>query len=156
MNRGFGQCPHWHTSFVVGLILLMSPSHSVTATAADDMTLWYRRPAGEWTEALPIGNGRLGAMVFGGTDKERLQLNEDTLWAGGPYDPSNPEAREALPEVRRLIFAGKYAEARELIGKRMMAHPLREMPYQPVGDLWLEFPGHGQASEYRRELNLDT
>ena len=65
--------------------------------------LWYRQPAAEWTQALPIGNGRIGAMVFGGIEAERLQLNEDTLWSGGPYDPVNPLAREALPQVRRLI-----------------------------------------------------
>jgi hypothetical protein len=77
-------------------------------SAADDLTLWYRQPAKEWTEALPVGNGRLGAMVFGGPEHERLQLNENTLWSGGPYDPNNPEALAALPEARRLIFAGKY------------------------------------------------
>ena len=76
------------------------------AVSADDLTLWYRQPAQAWTEALPVGNGRLGAMVFGGVGRERLQLNEDTLWAGGPYDAVNPNALAALPEVRRLVFAG--------------------------------------------------
>src|SRR6266478_5225590 len=80
------------------------------AQAADDLSLWYRQPARQWTEALPIGNGRLGAMVFGGTEHERLQLNENTLWSGGPYDPDNPDALAALPEARRLIFSGKYKE----------------------------------------------
>src|SRR5438105_12079769 len=75
------------------------------------LTLWYRRPATEWVQALAIGNGRVGAMVFGGIDHERLQLNEGTLWAGGPYDPNNPEALAALPEARRLVFAAKYQEA---------------------------------------------
>ncbi len=120
------------------------------------MNLWYRRPAREWVEALPIGNGRLGAMVFGGVDAERIQLNEDTLWAGGPYDPSSPEALEALPEARRLIFAGKFREAHDLIGRKMMARPLRQLPYQPVGDLRLKFPEVEEASDYRRELDLDT
>ena len=123
---------------------------------AGAMVLWYRRPAGRWTEALPIGNGRLGAMVFGGVEQERLQLNEDTLWAGGPYDPANPEALEALPEARKLIFEGKYREASALIGRRMMARPLRQLPYQPLGDLKLAFPAPGAAGEYRRELDLDS
>ena len=120
------------------------------------LVLWYDKPASQWVEALPVGNGRLGAMVFGGNVKERLQLNEDTLYAGGPYDPNNREALQALPEVRRLIFTGKYKEASDLIGKKMMAHPIKQMPYEPVGDLLLEFPGHGAASDFRRELDLDT
>src|SRR5688572_7477379 len=77
----------------------------------DQLTLWYAQPARQWVEALPIGNGRIGAMVFGGTSEERLQLNEDTLWGGGPYDPANAEALPALPEVRKLILEGRYAEA---------------------------------------------
>ncbi len=120
------------------------------------LSLWYCQPAKAWTEALPIGNGRLGAMVFGGVSEERLQLNEDTLWAGGPYDPVNPDARAALPEVRRLIFDAKYREAERLIGQRVMAKPLRQMPYQTVGSLLLGFPDVATAGNYRRELNLDT
>ncbi len=120
------------------------------------LVLWYDKPASQWVEALPVGNGRLGAMVFGGSVNERLQLNEDTLYAGGPYDPNNTEALRALPEARRLIFAGKYKEASDLIGKEMMAHPIKQMPYEPVGDLKLEFPGHDAASDFRRELDLDT
>ncbi len=120
------------------------------------LCLWYRRPAAQWIEALPIGNGRLGAMVFGGIDGERIQLNEDTLWGGGPYDPNNREALAALPEARRLVFAGKYREAHELIGAKMMAKPLGQMPYQPVGDLLLKFPEVKAAENYRRDLDLDT
>ncbi|HKD36936.1 MAG TPA: glycoside hydrolase family 95 protein, partial [Pirellulales bacterium] len=124
--------------------------------AADDLTLWYRQPAEKWTEALPVGNGRLGAMVFGGVAKERLQLNENTFWSGGPYDPANPDALAALPEARRLIFEGKFTEARDLIGARMMGKPLRQMSYQPIGDLAIEFTGLDNPIDYRRELNLDT
>ena len=121
------------------------------------LTLWYRKPAPllSWTEALPVGNGRLGAMVFGGIDHERLQLNEDTLWAGGPYDPSNPAALAALPKVREMIFAGQYAEAQKLVGEKMMATPVREMPYEPVGDLLLDFAPWGLVQDYRRDLDLD-
>jgi alpha-L-fucosidase 2 len=90
---------------------------------ANPLTLWYRQPAAKWNEALPLGNGRLGAMVFGGASMERIQLNEGTLWAGGPYDPSCPEAREALPEARRLIFAGQHKAAEELISDKMMGRP---------------------------------
>jgi alpha-L-fucosidase 2 len=120
------------------------------------LTLWYRQPAQEWTEALPVGNGRLGAMVFGGVARERLQLNEDTLWAGGPYDPDNTNALAALPEVRQLIFAGQYAEAQKLASEKMMAQPLKQMPYETVGDLFLEFSTPATVNNYRRELNLDT
>jgi alpha-L-fucosidase 2 len=122
----------------------------------EPLTLWYRQPARQWVQALAVGNGRLGAMAFGGVNQERLQLNEDTLWAGGPYDPVNPEARDALPEVRRLILDGKYREADRLISAKVMAKPLRQMPYQTAGDLLLDFPEVKTAENYRRELNLET
>lgn len=117
--------------------------------------LWYERPAAQWVEALPVGNGRLGAMVFGGIQQERLQLNEDTLWAGGPYNPANPEAKAALPEIRRLILAGEYREAQTLAQARFMATPMRQMPYQLVGDLMLTMSGSETAFDYRRELDMD-
>lgn len=120
-----------------------------------ELKLWYRNPAEAWVEALPIGNGRLGAMIFGGVARERLQLNEDTLWAGGPYDPSSPDALAALPEVRRLVFEGRYLEAQNLAQARMMAKPIRQMSYQTIGDLMLSFGVSASASGYRRELDLD-
>jgi len=118
--------------------------------------LWYSKPAEKWAEALPVGNGRLGAMVFGGTGSERIQLNEQTIWTGGPYDPTHPGGPEALPEIRRLVFAGKYNEAHNLFGEKMMGEPIGNMTYQPLGNLTLEFPGHATATEYRRQLDLDT
>jgi alpha-L-fucosidase 2 len=120
------------------------------------LSLWYRRPAEAWVEALALGNGRLGAMVFGGINEEQLQLNEDTLWGGGPLDPSNPDALGALPQVRALIFAGKYKQAHDLIDKRMMGKPPWQAPYQTVGSLLLKFPERKIVEGYRRELDLDT
>lgn len=104
-----------------------------------------------------MGNGRIGAMIFGGTAHERVQLNESTLWGGGPYDPVNPEARAALPEVRRLIFAGLFAEAQALANAKLMAKPLSQMSYQTLGDLTIDMPGAEAAlSGYHRELDLDA
>ncbi|MGH8079686.1 MAG: glycoside hydrolase family 95 protein, partial [Lysobacter sp.] len=99
---------------------------------------------------------RLGAMVWGGIEHERLQLNEDTLYAGGPYEADTSGALEALPEVRRLIFAGQYAQAEDLANARMMARPLKQMPYQPLADVVLDFRDIPDISDYRRELDLDT
>ncbi|AUN33199.1 glycoside hydrolase family 95 protein [Niveispirillum cyanobacteriorum] len=117
--------------------------------------LRYTRPADVWVEALPVGNGRLGAMMFGGITGERLQLNEDTFFAGSPYDPVNPEALSALPEVRRLIFAGEYKQAQDLADAKLMGKPLRQMAYQPLGDVLLTFPGLEGVREYSRSLDLD-
>jgi alpha-L-fucosidase 2 len=125
--------------------------------AATDLRLWYRQPAKAWVEALPVGSGRLGAMVFGGTAVEQLQLNESTLWGGGPYDPVNPQAAGALPEIRRLIDAGQYADASALAAAKFMATPLRQMPYQTLGALKLSFPGLPDVGEgYVRDLDLDA
>jgi alpha-L-fucosidase 2 len=139
------------------------------------LSLWYRAPASdhplltagasrearqaaaaEWVRALPVGNGRLGAMVFGGIVHERLQLNEDTLWAGRPYDPVNPDAKDALPEVRRLLVERKYRQAARLVEAKVMSKPLAQMPYQTVGDLALTFPEIDSVENYRRELDLTT
>src|SRR4029078_13193269 len=94
--------------------------------------------------------------VFGGVSQERLQLNEDTLWAGGPYDPVNRDAKQALPEARRLIFEGKYKEADRLIGQRIMARPLQQMPYETLGHVLITFPETPAAEYYRRDLSLAT
>lgn len=119
--------------------------------------LWYPTPAAKWIEALPLGNGRLGAMVFGGTAEERLALNEDTFWAGGPHHNNRASARAAMPEIRRLLFAGDYAGAQALVEAEVMPGKDRPngMSYQPIGDLLLHFPGHEAATGYRRELSLD-
>jgi alpha-L-fucosidase 2 len=117
------------------------------------MQLQYDKPATTWTEALPLGNGRLGAMVFGGVETERLQLNEDTLWSGAPGEWNNPHARDVLPEVRRLIREGDYAGADRLC-KEMMG-PYTQS-YLPLGNLTLQFFHGDIAQEYQRSLDLET
>jgi len=117
--------------------------------------LWYRAPAANWNEALPVGNGRLAAMVFGGIRDERLQLNEDSVWAGQKLDRVNPKAAASLPEIRRLLFEGKPAEAEAIADKTIISVPRRMPPYQTLGDLSIHFALEGDASEYRRELSLD-
>src|SRR5690606_31223887 len=133
-----------------------SPAAGPAGAGWDGLQLWYPRPATQWVEALPLGNGRIGAMVWGGGKHERIQLNEDTLYAGGPYDPTPPGALAALPEVRRLLFAGRYAEAEALANAQMMGRPIKQMPYQPLGDLVLDFFEISETNGYRRELDLDT
>jgi alpha-L-fucosidase 2 len=126
---------------------------------ARNATLWYAQPARNWNEALPVGNGRLGAMVFGGVADERIQLNEDTVWAGEKRDRLNPAARAAVVEVRRLLNEGRIVEAEALADKAIIAIPRGLPPYQTLGDLRLTFDGAADAAApaaYRRELNLDT
>ncbi len=138
---------------------LSTPGSSQTAVTPDDgwsdLVLWYEQPAAQWNHTLPVGNGRLGAMVFGGTAAERIQLNEETFWAGGPYDPTNPGGAAVLAEIQRLLFEGDVEKAHDLFGRTMMGIPYEQMKYQPLGDLWLFFPGHEEPTEYRRELSLD-
>ena len=118
-------------------ILAFAAGMASAQSASPDTTLWYRAPATNWNEALPVGNGRLGAMIFGGVHTERLQLNEDSLWSGAPRDTVNVEAMSEIGNVRRLLFAGKPREAIELADETMMARPRRLLPYQTLGDLWL-------------------
>lgn len=115
--------------------------------------LWYSEPAKEWVEALPIGNGRLGGMIYGIPDKEQIQLNEETIWGGGPHNNNNPEALNNLPEVRRLIFNGENLKAQQLIDKTFRT-PHNGMPYQTIGSLFISFSGHDNFTDYYRELNL--
>ena len=143
---GFGAC---------ALLVCAAVSLSDVDGMPSDRTLWYDRPADKWTEALPIGNGRLGAMVFGKTADERIQLNEDTFWSGRPHDYTHPEARKHLDEVRKLIFEGRHAEAHKLADAHLMGSPRNLQAYQTLGDLRLIFPGHEQVTDYRFELNLD-
>jgi alpha-L-fucosidase 2 len=118
-----------------------------------DMRLWYKAAADKWVEALPMGNGRLGAMVFGGAQRERFALNEDTLWSGGPSDWNNEYAKDALADVRRAVFAGKYREADQLCQR--MQGPFNQS-YLPLGDLHIEFEQAGPVTDYARELDIET
>ena len=143
----------------VGLFALVSMFALLGAEplyCADDLTLWYDKPAVKWTEALPVGNGRMGVMMFGGVKKERLQFNEDTLWTGIPRYYHHPDAYKSLPTIRRLLFDGKQREAERLASKEFMSIPLRQEKYQPFGDIVLEFPDHQNATDYRRKLDLDS
>jgi alpha-L-fucosidase 2 len=130
------------------------------STAGDEYgnnwKLWYDAPAKQWTEALPLGNGRLGAMVYGNPAAETLQLNEETIWAGQPNSNANPNALAAIPEIRKLMFEGKYYEAQELATAKVVSCTNHGMAYQPAGNLNLSFAGHEKAENYYRELDLST
>ncbi len=130
----------WLALALMSLLLGACGSNGST-TARKDLTLWYKAPAKEWNEALPVGNGRLGAMVFGGVERERIQLNEQTLWDGYPRNCDNPEALAALPEVRRLLFEGHNEEATKLASEKMLGKPSGVRSYQTLGDLIIESPG---------------
>ncbi len=148
------------TAAATAAMMNIAAHEATAAEPASDSNdrLWYRQPAARWVEALPVGNGRLGAMVFGGLERERLQLNEDSLWSGGPYDPVNPDALAALPEVRRLVFEGQCAEAQALANAKLMAKPLSQMSYQTLGDVFIDFPNIAadNCRDYERSLDLDA
>ena len=135
---------------------LRASGHVSLAAAQPDeraLTLWYSRPAARWVEALPVGSGRLGAMVFGGVGLDRLQLNEDTLWSGGPKDWNNPNAKTVLPEIRRLIAEGKYVEADALTKQALGPYT---QSFLPLADLFLSFTHGDVRGGYRRQLDLRT
>ena len=136
--------------------LLLALLTAVCASSQEPLTLWYRQPAQQWVEALPVGNGRLGAMVFGGIAHERIQFNEHTVWTGEPHDYAHPGAYKSLGQIRDLLFQGKQIEAQNLATKEFMSVPLRQKIYQAFGDIVLDFPNTQAVSEYRRSLNLDT
>ena len=125
------------------------------AVNAQQHKLWYSKPASHWLEALPIGNSHLGAMVYGGTDIEQIQLNEETFWSGSPHDNNNPNAKIAIKDVRKLIFAGKEEQADSIIGRSFFKGP-HGQKFLPLGDLSLKFnyQSNSEPTNYRRELNL--
>ena len=139
-DRGSPQMKKCRLVLIASAGIALVGAHASAGPASDDSlgpVLFYRQPAKEWVEALPIGNGRLGGMVFGGVPAERIQLNEDTFWSGGPYDPINPEALTYLPKVRQLIREGRYKEAQDLADQKLMGRPRHLQAYQPLGDLRL-------------------
>jgi alpha-L-fucosidase 2 len=148
----------WIRSSICATVAVGTMVLHTAPVGAAEPELWYKQPARQWVEALPVGNGRLGAMVFGGTAKERLQLNEDSLWLGWPDDNDNPDALPALAKIRELLFAGKYAEAQKLTNHTQICLPGEKGSfgsYTTLGDLEIEFPGHEAAADYRRNLALD-
>ena len=139
-------------------VFLISYFSFLICAVAQQHRLWYNQPAMTWTQALPIGNGVMGGMVFGTPAVEHIQINEETIWAGQPNNVLNPNAKEALPEVRRLIFEGKYKEAQELANAKVMPNAAGKnmgMPFQPFGDLYIAMPGHADYRNYERWLDLD-
>ncbi|RDC62530.1 Alpha-L-fucosidase [Adhaeribacter pallidiroseus] len=120
------------------------------------LKLWYNQPSGTtWENALPIGNGRLGAMVYGNVEKEIIQLNEHTVWSGGPNRNDNPMALDSLARIRQLIFAGKQKEAEKIANQAIITKKSHGQMFQPVGNLQLAFAGHGTYSDYYRELDIE-
>ena len=163
-NAGTETCPptfrgrllrkfHHQLSFAAVIAALAT---TIRAAQPAPPTLWYTQPAAKWTDALPVGNGHLGAMVFGGLLDERIQFNESTLWTGRPHDYVRAGAGDALPEIRRLLLAGEQAAAQKLAKEKFISDPDRQKAYQPFGDLRLHIPGHETATDYRRELDLDS
>lgn len=135
-------------TFCVSLIVVVSFSQK------QELKLWYDKPADLWVEALPLGNGRLGAMFFGNPVHDEIQLNEETVWGGSPYNNTNPSAKDALGEIRQLIFDKKYKEAQDLCGKAICSPKANGMPYQTVGSIRLDFEGQEGFQDYYRELDI--
>src|SRR6266496_2426845 len=135
---------------------LIAIALTLVVTSARASELWYAQPAAKWEEALPIGSGRMGAMVFGGTADERIQFNEDTLWTGKPHDYVRAGAGDHLAEIQKLVFDGNEKDAAKLAKETFLSDPVRQKAYQPFGDLRLQFPGHDSVKDYRRALDLDS
>jgi alpha-L-fucosidase 2 len=129
---------------------------SLSVLAQNEQILWYKAPAREWTDALPVGNGRLGGMVHGRYDKELIQLNEESVWAGSKINNNNPQSAAHLGEIQQAIFKGEYRNAVSLADKYMVGTPPRVRSYQPLGNLFIEYPFKGQPESYRRNLTLST
>jgi alpha-L-fucosidase 2 len=140
---------------LVAAAALAAPK-ALSALTDPSVKIWYAHPAEKWENALPVGNGRLGAMVFGRTDEEQIQLNEDTYWTGGPYSTTVKGGYEALPEIRKLIFDGKLVSAHRLFGRTLMGYPVEQQKYQSIGMLVLTLGAGGPVRNYRHELDLDT
>jgi alpha-L-fucosidase 2 len=133
-----------------------TPQNRATETKPSDMLLWYRQPGEKWLEALPIGDGYMGAMVFGGVAEERIALNESSFWSGRPHDYNDTNAITYFPQIRDLVFAGKFQEAERMADEHFWGIPKAQQAYQPIGDLLLKFDGATPIQDYRRELDMET
>jgi len=139
------------------LFIFLCTIISMSGQSQSDLKLWYKAPSlNQWESALPIGNGSLGAMIYGNVATETIQLNEHTVWSGGPNRNDNPLALEALPELRKLIFDGKYKEADKMANQVIITKKSHGQMFQPVANLQIDFPGHAEFSNYHRELDLRT
>ncbi|MBA4409367.1 MAG: glycoside hydrolase family 95 protein [Bacteroidota bacterium] len=136
------------------ILTFICTNFSSAKETTDKLKLWYTKPAQKWTEALPIGNGRLGAMIFGGVENDRIQFNEETLWNGAPNDYAHKGAVQYLHKIRQLLFDGRQREAEELAMAEFMSAPLKQKTYQAFGDLNLHFQNQDSVVNYHRELNL--
>lgn len=147
---------------LVALVLLAIDGRAFAAHSKEPiapespLALWYTHPADKWENAFPVGNGRLGAMVFGRTDEEQIQLNEDTYWSGGPYSTVVKGGYKALPEIQKLIFDGQYRKAHTLFGRSLMGYPVEQQKYQALANLVIKFQSKDPVSDYRHQLDLDT
>ena len=151
MNKHYGM----KTIALFGLLALTIYGCDTSGRKHKEYLLWYDKPAAEWTEALPIGNGRLGGMLFGNPSVERLQVNEESLWGGINVPNNNPGALENLPRIRKLILDARIPEAYELAEKHLAGIPGKTRSYQTLGDIVFQFADTtGRITDYRRELDL--
>ena len=135
---------------------LLDVAAAQTSSSRGDMVLWYRQPAEKWMEAMPIGNGRIGAMVFGGIGAERIALNESSFWSGRPHDYNDPNAIQYFPQIRALVAQEKFPEAEKMADAHFFGLPAAQQAYQPLGDLWLSFDSSARVQDYRRTLDMET
>ena len=146
--------------FILGFLAIIilgcstAPGGAAESTSRD-MVTWYRQPAQQWLQAMPLGNGMIGAMVFGGVPQERIALNESSFWSGRPHDYDNTNAFQYFPQIRDLVFADKFQEAEKMANDHFWGIPKAQEAYQPIGDLLLSF-GTTNFTDYRRELDMET
>ncbi len=155
-------CQYKHLSIIDYLLNILSVKcgsiSSKVIGPSSSLSLWYENPASQWLEALPIGNGYMGGMIYGGYPRETIQLNSDTLWAGCPHDYSNQGANNYLTQIRQLIHDNQWVDAQTLLTQHFFGNPIRQAPYQTVGNLFIDFfePSSSiSIINYQRELNLE-